>query len=98
MACANSNQSSNSSSTAGGFDKQGHRGCRGLMPENTIPAMLEAIDMGVTTLELDVVVTKDKKINSFSRAIFQSRDHHKARWKLCFRNRRKIAEHLPDEL
>ena len=24
----------------GGFDKQGHRGCRGLMPENTVPAML----------------------------------------------------------
>ena len=44
------------------FDKQGHRGCRGLMPENTIPAMYKAIDLGVTTLEMDVVVTKDKKI------------------------------------
>ena len=44
------------------FDKQGHRGCRGLMPENTIPAMLKAIDLGVTTLELDVVITKDKKV------------------------------------
>jgi glycerophosphoryl diester phosphodiesterase len=44
------------------FDKQGHRGCRGLMPENTIPAMLTALDLGVTTLEMDVVVTKDKKI------------------------------------
>ena len=44
------------------FDKQGHRGCRGLMPENTIPAMLKAIDLGVTTLEMDVVVTSDKKI------------------------------------
>ncbi|MEJ7589288.1 MAG: glycerophosphodiester phosphodiesterase family protein [Ferruginibacter sp.] len=43
-----------------GFDKQGHRGCRGLMPENTIPAMLKAIDLGVTTLEMDVVFTKDK--------------------------------------
>lgn len=42
------------------FDKQGHRGCRGLMPENTIPAMLKAIDLGVTTLELDIVFTKDK--------------------------------------
>ena len=29
-----------------GFDKQGHRGCRGLMPENTIPAMLHALDLG----------------------------------------------------
>jgi glycerophosphoryl diester phosphodiesterase len=44
------------------FDVQGHRGCRGLMPENTIPAMLKALDLGVTTLELDVVITKDKKV------------------------------------
>lgn len=43
-----------------GFDKQGHRGCRGLMPENTIPAMIKAIDLGVTTLEMDIVFTKDK--------------------------------------
>ncbi|MDP4261894.1 MAG: glycerophosphodiester phosphodiesterase [Bacteroidota bacterium] len=46
----------------GVFDKQGHRGCRGLMPENTIPAMLKALDLGVTTLEMDVVITKDKKV------------------------------------
>ena len=42
-----------------GFDKQGHRGCRGLMPENSIPAMLKALDLGVTTLEMDIVFTKD---------------------------------------
>lgn len=41
------------------FDKQGHRGCRGLMPENTLPAMLKAIDLGVTTLEMDIAFTKD---------------------------------------
>lgn len=41
------------------FDKQGHRGCRGLMPENTIPAMLKAVEFGVTTLEMDIVFTKD---------------------------------------
>ncbi len=46
----------------GEFDKQGHRGCRGLMPENTVPAMLYALGMGVTTLEMDVVITKDKKV------------------------------------
>jgi glycerophosphoryl diester phosphodiesterase len=45
-----------------GFDKQGHRGCRGLMPENTWPAMRTALDLGVTTLEMDVVITKDKKV------------------------------------
>lgn len=44
------------------FDKQGHRGTRGLMPENTIPAMIKAIDLGVTTLEVDVVITKDNKV------------------------------------
>ena len=43
------------------FDKEGHRGCRGLLPENTIPAMLKAIDLGVTTLEMDIVFTKDGK-------------------------------------
>jgi len=44
------------------LDKQGHRGCRGLMPENTIPAMKKAMDLGVQTLELDVVISKDKKV------------------------------------
>jgi glycerophosphoryl diester phosphodiesterase len=41
------------------WERQGHRGCRGNMPENTIPAMLHALDLGVTTLEMDVVFTKD---------------------------------------
>jgi len=45
-----------------GFDKQGHRGCRGLMPENTIPAMIKALQLGVTTLELDVVISKDSQV------------------------------------
>ncbi len=44
------------------FDKQGHRGCRGLMPENTIPAMVNAVGMWVTTLEMDVCISKDKKV------------------------------------
>jgi len=44
------------------LDIQGHRGARGLMPENTIPAFLRAIEEGVTTLELDVVITKDKQV------------------------------------
>lgn len=44
------------------FDKQGHRGCRGLMPENTIPAMLHALELGVTTLEMDVVISKDNQV------------------------------------
>lgn len=44
------------------FDIQGHRGARGLMPENTIPAFLMALDSGVTTVELDVAITKDKQV------------------------------------
>src|ERR1043165_10012729 len=44
------------------FDVQGHRGARGLKPENTIPAFLLALDSGVTTLEMDVVITKDKQV------------------------------------
>lgn len=44
------------------FNWQGHRGCRGLMPENTIPAFLKALDLGVNTLELDVVISKDLQV------------------------------------
>ena len=44
------------------FDIEGHRGCRGLMPENTIPAFLKALDLGVTTLEMDVVISKDRQV------------------------------------
>jgi len=44
------------------FDLQGHRGARGLAPENSIPAFLKALELGVTTLELDVVVTKDLRV------------------------------------
>src|SRR5690348_1825360 len=44
------------------FDIQGHRGARGLRPENTIPAFLMALDSGVTTLELDIAITKDKQV------------------------------------
>ena len=41
------------------FDLQGHRGARGLAPENTIPAFRRALEIGVTTLEMDVVVAGD---------------------------------------
>ena len=64
MACSHNSKLHNSPSGTGGFvfDKEGHRGCRGLMPENTIPAMLKALDLGVTTLEMDAVITKDKQV------------------------------------
>ncbi|HVQ28789.1 MAG TPA: glycerophosphodiester phosphodiesterase [Vicinamibacteria bacterium] len=41
------------------FDLQGHRGARGLRPENTLPAFAEALSLGVSTLELDLAVTRD---------------------------------------
>ncbi|MBC8985745.1 glycerophosphodiester phosphodiesterase [Pedobacter sp. N36a] len=41
------------------FSMEGHRGARGLMPENTIIAMKKAIDLGITTLEMDTHLTKD---------------------------------------
>ena len=45
--------------SAPAFDLQGHRGARGLAPENTLPAFARALAIGVTTLELDVGVTRD---------------------------------------
>jgi len=45
--------------TAAAFDLQGHRGARGLAPENTLPAFAAALSIGVTTLELDAGITKD---------------------------------------
>jgi len=41
------------------FDLQGHRGTRGLAPENTLPAFARAMQIGVDTLELDTNITKD---------------------------------------
>ena len=41
------------------LDLQGHRGARGLAPENTLPAFQRALELGVTTLELDVGMTRD---------------------------------------
>jgi glycerophosphoryl diester phosphodiesterase len=44
------------------FDWQGHRGARGLMPENSIPGFLHALEFPVTTLELDLAVSKDNQL------------------------------------
>ena len=41
------------------FDLQAHRGGRGLAPENTLTAFANAMAIGVTTLELDVGITRD---------------------------------------
>lgn len=44
------------------FDIQGHRGARGLKPENTIPAFIAGLNEGITTVELDLAITKDKQV------------------------------------
>jgi glycerophosphoryl diester phosphodiesterase len=41
------------------FDIEGHRGARGLAPENTLAAFRRAVEIGVTTIETDIAVTKD---------------------------------------
>lgn len=46
-------------SAAHAFDLEGHRGARGLAPENTLAAFRRALAIGVTTLETDIAVTKD---------------------------------------
>ncbi len=44
------------------FFKTGHRGCRGLYPENTVEGFLQAIALGCNTLELDIVVSADGQL------------------------------------
>ena len=41
------------------IDLQGHRGARGLAPENTLTGFKAALDIGVTTLETDLALTRD---------------------------------------
>jgi len=49
-------------SIAQNFDWQGHRGCRGIMPENSLRAFEHALELGVKTLEMDVVISKDGEV------------------------------------
>ena len=44
------------------FEVQGNRGARGFMPENTIPSMIKALEIGATTLKMEVVISKDKQV------------------------------------
>lgn len=44
---------------ASAIELQGHRGARGLAPENTLAAIGMAIGIGVTTLETDLALTAD---------------------------------------
>lgn len=44
------------------FEVHGHRGCRGLRPENTLPAFLHALSLGVDVIEMDVVISADRQV------------------------------------
>jgi len=44
------------------YFKEGHRGARGLMPENTIPAMKAGLRSGANTLEMDIYLSRDGKV------------------------------------
>jgi glycerophosphoryl diester phosphodiesterase len=52
------------------FYKVGHRGTRGLMPENTIPAMYKGLETGANTIEFDVHITKDGQVLVYHDASF----------------------------
>lgn len=72
------------------FDIQGHRGARGLLPENAMAEFLRAVDLGVTTLEIDVVIAGDSTVvashepwmsaticrDTEGRAIIRGKDHN----------------------
>lgn len=47
------------SEATGAFDLEGHRGARGLAPENTLAAFRRALEIGVSTIETDVAITRD---------------------------------------
>lgn len=48
--------------SASSFEIQGHRGARGLLPENTLPSFQRALELGVATLEMDVVISGDGEV------------------------------------
>ena len=60
--CAHDTQTHVSMENFPEFYKEGHRGTRGFMPENTIPSMTRAIEDGANVVELDIQISKDKKV------------------------------------
>ena len=62
ISCQSTDQQKKNQMEMTKLDIQGHRGARGLMPENSIPAFKKALDFRVSTLELDVCVTGDGQL------------------------------------
>ena len=62
LGCSTSRQTTAVKKSYPSFFQVGHRGTRGLMPENTIPAMINAVKLGARTLELDCIISADNKV------------------------------------
>ncbi|WP_212004421.1 glycerophosphodiester phosphodiesterase family protein [Chitinophaga sp. HK235] len=69
-ACKTSRPTTAHNSDLPAFFKVGHRGTRGLMPENTIPAMYKGLETGSNTIEFDVHITKDGQVVVYHDASF----------------------------
>jgi glycerophosphoryl diester phosphodiesterase len=69
-ACKSSRTITSAANAYPSFFKVGHRGTRGLMPENTIPAMKKGIEVGANTIEFDVHISKDGKVVVYHDASF----------------------------
>ena len=70
---------------------QGHRGCRGLFPENSLPAFAHALEIGVRVLEMDVCISADGQV-------VVSHVYDEAGWKSCFEIRRSGIEFISNAL
>ena len=68
--------------------KIGHRGVRGIKPENTLESILEAVNLGFDMAEIDIQMTKDGKIIVF----------HDYDLKRLFNSNKKISELTYEEL
>jgi glycerophosphoryl diester phosphodiesterase len=61
-ACSPETHTSSAMDNFPDFYKEGHRGTRGLMPENTIPSMTKAIEDGANIIEVDIQISKDMQV------------------------------------
>lgn len=62
VSCSKDNKTQSPIADFPEFFKEGHRGTRGLMPENTIPSMKKAIEDGATFIEVDIQISQDNKV------------------------------------
>ena len=70
FSCKATNKIAGAQSGYPSFFTAGHRGTRGLMPENTIPAMTKCLEAGANTIEMDVHITRDGQVLVYHDASF----------------------------